>query len=159
MKPTNFNNSASCAMHENCKKCLLKDCCNVWKHYKALKENGRTYACDLICFMQHFDYEAMTIYKYLTAGNKAFVERRVKIYCMHYREKFGKLWKSYEHNDKNNLTKDQKTEIIVYTCRILERYGVLEYFEAKLGINLSRDYDNYIRHIIKMERAQNARIA
>lgn len=159
MKPEDFDNSASCAMHENCKKCLLKDCCNVWKHYKVLKENGRTYACDLICFMQKLDYEAMTIYKYLTAGNKAFIERRTKIYCMHYREKFGKLWKLYERCDKNNLTKDQKTEIIVYTCRILERYGVLEYFEAKLGINLSREYDDYIRHIIKMERAQNARIA
>lgn len=159
MKPTNFDNIASCAKHENCKKCLLKDCCNVWKHYKALKENGRIYACDLICFMQNLDFEAMTIYKYLTSGNKAFVERRVKIYCMHYREKFGKLWKSYERYDKNNLTKNQKTEIIVYTCRILERYGVLEYFESKPGINLSRDYDNYIKHIIKMERAQNARIA
>lgn len=157
MKPEDFDNSASCAMHENCKKCLLKDCCNVCKHYKALKENGRTYACDLICFMQHLDYEAMTIHKYLTAGNKAFIERRTKIYCMYHRKQFGKVWKLYERYDKNNLTKDQKTEIIVYTCRILERYGVLEYFEAKLGINLSRDYDNYIRHIIKMERTQNAR--
>lgn len=153
MKPEDFDNSVSCAMHENCKKCLLKDCCNVWKHYKALKENGRTYACDLICFMQRLDFEAITIHKYLAAGNKAFIERRVKIYCMHYRKKFGDLWKLYVHHDKNNLTKDQKTEIIVYTCRILERYGVLEYFEAKLGINLSREYDDYIRHIIKMERA------
>lgn len=157
MKPEDFDNSASCAMHENCKKCLLKDCCNVWKHYKALKENGRTYACDLICFMQHLDYEAMTIFKYLTAGNKAFIERRTKIYCMYHRKQFGNVWKLYEHHDKNNLTKEQKTEIIVYTCRILERYGVLEYFEAKLGINLSREYDDYIRHIIKMERAQNAK--
>lgn len=157
MKPEDFDNSASCAMHEKCKKCLLKDCCNVWKHYKALKENGCTYACDLICFMQNLDHAAMTVYKYLTAGNKAFIERRVKIYCIYYREKFRNLWKLYELYDKNNLTKDQKTEIIVYTCRILERYGVLDYFETRLGINLSRDYDNYIRHIIKMERAQNAR--
>lgn len=157
MKPEYFDNSASCAMHENCKKCLLKDCCNVWKHYKALKENGRTYACDLICFMQNLDHEAMTVYKYLTAGNKAFIERRVKIYCIYYHKKFGKLWELYDHYDKNNLTKDQKTEIIVYTCRILERYGVLDYFETRLGINLSREYDNYVRHIIKMERAQNAR--
>ena len=73
MKAEDFDNSAFCTMHENCKKCLLKDCCNVWKHYKALKENGHIYACDLICFMQHLDYEAMSIYKYLTAGNKAFI--------------------------------------------------------------------------------------
>ena len=157
MKPEDFDNSASCAMHENCKKCLLKDCCNVWKHYKALKENGCIYACDLICFMQNLDHAAMTVYKYLTAGNKAFIERRTKIYCMYYHKKFGKLWELYDHYDKNNLTKDQKTEIIVYTCRILERYGVLDYFETRLGINLSREYDNYVRHIIKMERAQNAR--
>lgn len=157
MKPENFDNSASGAMHENCKKCLLKDYCNVWKHYKALKENGRTYACDLICFMQKLDHAAMTVYKYLTAGNKAFIESRVKIFCIYYREEFRNLWKLYEHYDKNNLTKDQNTEIIVYTCRILERYRVLDYFETRLGINLSRDYDNYIRHIIKMERAQNAR--
>ena len=157
MKPINFDNSATDAMHESCKKCLLKDSCNVWRHYKALKENDCTHACDLICFMQGLDYEAMTIYKYLTAGNKAFIERRTKIYCMYYRKKFGKLWERYEVYDKNNLTKEQKTEIIVYTCRILERYGVLEYFEAKLGINLSREYDDYIRQIIKMERAQNAR--
>lgn len=157
MKPINFNNSATDAMHENCKQCLLKDSCNVWKRYKALKENGCTHACDLICFMQNLDYEAMTIYKYLTAGKKAFIERRTKIYCMYYYKKFGKLWERYEVYDKNNLTKEQKTEIIVYTCRILERYGALDYFETRLGIDLTTDYDNYIRHIIKMERAQNAR--
>ena len=157
MKPEDFDNNATGAMHESCKRCLLKDICNVWRHYKALKENNCTDACNLICFMQGLDHEAMTIYKYLTAGRKAFVERRTKIYCMHYRKAFGILWERYEVYDKNNLTKDQKTEIIVYTCRILERYGVLEYFEAKLGINLSREYDDYVRDIIKKERAQNAR--
>lgn len=155
MKTKNPGNCTTYEMHEKCRQCTLKNHCNVWKHYKKLTESGNTNAANLVCYMQTLDRDALCLYKYLEAGQRAFIERRVKLYCMQQYEIFGKLWKLYEKNDKSKLTQEQNTEILVYCCRILERYGELEFFEIMLDIDLSTDYDNFIKEVVKEENRQN----
>lgn len=155
MKTKNPGNCTTYEMHEKCRQCRLKNYCNVWKHYKKLTVSGNTDAANLVCYMQTLDRDALFLYKYLEAGQRAFIERRVKLYCMQQYEIFGELWKLYEKNDKSKLTQEQNTEILVYTCRILERYGELEFFEMMLDIDLSTDYDNFIREVVEEENRQN----
>lgn len=158
MKQKKLKKRVCNALHENCKRCISKNCCSIYKDYKELKENGFTATADLICFMSILDREATYDLERFKHDIKDFKGWALKMHLQSYAKTFGLLWKLYKDNDENRLTKEIIKYIYVYTCHILESHNLLNGIEAILGINLTTKYNDFIMDMIIEEVNKNGKI-
>lgn len=151
MRQKKLKKKASEAMHKNCMHCLLKDCCDLCKDYKELKDNGFSATGDLICFMAILDREASCDLGNFKNHIKDFKTWALKIHLQSYAKTFGLLWNLYKNNDEKRLREELRKYVCVYTCHILEKHGLLCGVEAMLGIDLTTEYNDAFADLMTEE--------
>ena len=137
-KPTTFN-----AKHEHCKVCLIENACNVYKHYKTLKDKNLNDAATLLCFVANLDHYAMKLHETLSKEKINCYERLVKILFDVYGNTLGFFWRRYNENDIKTSNEKEKRSMHIYIYEVLDKYDLVAYFEEKLGIDLTTQYNDY----------------
>lgn len=141
---TKMNNTTTFnAKHEHCKVCLIENACNVYKHYKTLKDKKLNDAATLLCFVANLDHYAMKLNETLSRNKINYYEKLVKILFDVYGNTFGFFWRRYNENDIKTSNEREKRSMHMYIYEVLDKYEIVEYFEEKLGIDLTTQYNDY----------------
>ena len=141
---TQMNNTTTFnAKHEHCKHCLIENACNVYKHYKTLKDKNLNDTATLLCFVANLDHYAMKLHETLSKEKINCYERLVKILFDVYGNTLGFFWRRYNENDIKKLNEKEKRSMHLYIYDVLDKYEIVEYFEEKLGIDLTTQYNDY----------------
>lgn len=137
-KPPVFN-----AKHEHCKRCLIENACNVYKHYKTLKDKNLNDSATLLCFVANLDHYAMKLHEALSKEKINCYERLVKILFDVYGNTLGFFWRRYNENDIKTSNEKEKRSMHIYIYEVLDKYDLVAYFEEKLGFDLTTQYNDY----------------
>ena len=141
---TQMNNTTTFnAKHEHCKRCLIENACNVYKHYKTLKDKNLNDSATLLCFVANLDHYAMKLHETLSKEKINCYERFVKILFDVYGNTLGFFWRRYNENDIKKKKKKEKRSMHIYIYDVLDKYEIVECFEEKLGIDLTTQYNDY----------------
>lgn len=141
---TQMNNTTTFnAKHEHCKVCLIENACNVYKHYKTLKDKNLNNAATLLCFVANLDHYAMKLHETLSKEKINCYEKLVKILFDVYGNTLGFFWRRYNENDIKTSNEKEKRSMHMYIYDVLDKYELVEYFEEKLGIDLTTQYNDY----------------
>lgn len=141
---TQMNNTTTFnAKHEHCKRCLIENACNVYKHYKTLKDKNLNDSATLLCFVANLDHYAMKLHETLSKEKINCYERLVKILFDVYGNTLGFFWRRYNENDIKKLNEKEKRSMHIYIYDVLDKYEIVEYFEEKLGFDLTTQYNDY----------------
>lgn len=159
MKQKKLKKRVCDTMHKNCKRCISKNCCNLYEDYKELKDNGLTATGDLICFMSILDREATYDLERFKNDIKDFKTWALKMHLQSYAKTFGLLWKLYKDNDENRLIKEHRKYIHLYVCNILEKHNMLDGVEVMNGIDLTTQYNDFMLDMIIEVVNKNGKIS
>lgn len=141
---TQMNNTTTFnAKHEHCKVCLIENACNVYKHYKTLKDKNLNDAATLLCFVASLDHYAMKLNETLRRDKINCYEKLVKILFDVYGNTLDFFWRRYNENDIKKLNESEKRSMHIYIYDVLDKYEIVEYFEEKLSIDLTTQYNDY----------------
>lgn len=143
MKTNNNNTNTFNAKHSHCKLCPNENFCTVCKHYKTLKDKNLEDASTLLCYVANLDQNAMKLYEYFKNKKPERFFRFTEILEECYCNAFGLLWRRYNENDKESSTENERRDMHIYIYDVLDKYGIVANFEAKLGIDLTTQYNNY----------------
>lgn len=141
---TQMNNTTTFnAKHEHCKVCLIENACNVYKHYKTLKDKNLNDAATLLCFVANLDHYAMKLHETLSKEKINCYEKLVKILFDVYGNTLDFFWRRYNENDIKTFNEKEKRSMHMYIYDVLDKYELVKYFEEKLGIDLTTQYNDY----------------
>ena len=141
---TQMNNTTTFnAKHEHCKRCLIENACNVYKHYKALKDKNLNDSATLLCFVANLDHYAMKLHETLSKEKINCYEKFAKILFDVYGNTLGFFWRRYNENDIKTSNEKEKRSMHIYIYDVLDKYEIVECFEEKLGIDLTTQYNDY----------------
>lgn len=143
MKTKTNNTNTFSGKHSHCKLCLIGNACNVCKHYKMLKDKNLENASTLLCYAANIDHYAMELYERSENEKTTYLNKFAKILWGVYGNSFGLLWRRYNESDKENLSEKEKRDMHIYIYDVLDKYNMVAYFEEKLGINLTKQYNDY----------------
>lgn len=143
MKTNNNNTNTFNAKHSHCKLCPIENYCNVCKHYKTLKDKNLEDASVLLCYVANLDHCAIMIYEELKSKKNNNLNEFSKIIYELYGNAFAVLWRRYNEHDRENSTENERRAMHIYIYDVLDKYNLVAFFEAKLGINLTTQYNNY----------------
>ena len=149
---TTFN-----AKHEHCKLCLIENACNVYKHYKTLKDKNLNDSATLLCFVASLDHYAMKLHETLSKEKINCHERLVKILFDVYGNTLGFFWRRYNENDIKKLNEKEKRSMHLYIYDVLDKYDLVAYFEEKLDIDLTTQYNDYFVDAVVKEYKKYAK--
>ena len=141
---TQMNNTTTFnAKHDHCKRCLIENACNVYKHYKTLKDKNLNDTATLLCFVANLDHYAMKLHETLSKEKINCYERLVKILFDVYGNTLGFFWRRYNENDIKTSSEKEKRSMHIYIYEVLDKYDLVAYFEEKLDIDLTTQYNDY----------------
>lgn len=141
---TQMNNTTTFnAKHEHCKHCLIENACNVYKHYKTLKDKNLNDAATLLCFVANLDHYAMKLYDHFKREKPDHFNELTKILWDVYGNTLGFFLRRYNEHDKKNSSESEKRAMHIYIYEVLDKYDIVACFEEKLGIDLTKKYDDY----------------
>lgn len=141
---TQMNNTTTFnAKHEHCKVCLIENACNVCKHYKTLKDKNLNHAATLLCFMKSLDHHAMKLYQYYENEKTHNFSKFAKIIFDVYGNTLDFFWRRYNEKDIKTFNESEKGAMHMYIYDVLDRYNLVAYFEEKLDIDLTTQYNDY----------------
>lgn len=143
MKTNNNNTTTFNAKHSHCKLCPNENFCTVCKHYKTLKDKNLEDAATLLCYVANLDHCATMLYEELKSKKKNTQNELSKILWEFYGNAFGVLWRRYNENDIESSTENERRAMHIYIYDVLDKYDIVANFEAKLGIDLTTQYNNY----------------
>lgn len=141
---TQMNNTTTFnAKHEHCKLCLIENACNVYKHYKTLKDKNLNDAATLLCFVASLDHYAMKLYEHYENEKTNNFNNFAKILFDVYGNTLGFFWRRYNENDIKTSNEKEKRSMHLYIYDVLDKYSLVAYFEEKLGFDLTTQYNDY----------------
>lgn len=141
---TQMNNTTTFnAKHEHCKRCLIENACNVYKHYKTLKDKNLNDTATLLCFVANLDHYAMKLYEHYDNEKTYNFNNFAKILFDVYGNNLGFFWRRYNENDIKTSNEKEKRSMHMYIYDVLDKYNLVAYFEEKLGFDLTTQYNDY----------------
>lgn len=143
MKTKTNNISRLENMYAKCKLCSNENFCTVYENYVTLKDENKEDAATLLCYVANLDHHAMKLYEYFKNKKPERFFRFTEILWECYGNAFGLLWRRYNENDKDNATEKERRDMHIYIYDVLDKYDIVANFEAKLGIDLTTQYNNY----------------
>lgn len=141
---TQMNNTTTFnAEHEHCKVCLIENACNVCKHYKTLKDKNLNDTATLLCFVANLDHYAMKLYEHYENEKTYNFNNFAKILFDVYGNTLSFFWRRYNENDIKTSNEREKRSMHIYIYEVLDKYDLVAYFEEKLDIDLTTQYNDY----------------
>lgn len=135
---TTFNEN-----HEHCRACLIENACNVCKHYKALKDKNLNDTATLLCFVACLDHYAMKLYEHFESEKTNYFNKFANMIWGVYGNTLGFFWRRYNENDIKTSNEKEKRSMHMYIYEVLDKYDLVAYFEEKLDIDLTTQYNDY----------------
>lgn len=141
---TQMNNTTTFnAEHEHCKVCPIENSCTICDYYKTLKDKNLNDSATLLCFVTNLDHYAMKLYEHFSKKTKFPFNEFAKILFDVYGNTLGFFWRRYNENDIKTSNEKEKDAVHIYIYDVLDKYDLVAYFEEKLGINLTTQYNDF----------------